>query len=220
VKTGEGDEIHSELAEVSIELTGEAEAACDAGHGGRHEVVEVTVGGSGELEGAEADVVKSFVVEAEALVGVLNELVHGEGGVVGLYDGVRHLGGRAHGEGGHDSVGVFLTDLGDEESTHTGTSTATKRVGDLETLEAIAGFGFLADYVKDGVDELSTFSVVTLSPIVTSASLAEHEVVGAEELTEGSSTDRVHGAGLKVHEDGAGHVAATGSFVKVDVDAF
>jgi hypothetical protein len=219
VKTGEGDEVHGELAEVGVELTGEAEAACDTRHSCGHEVVEVTVGGGGELEGTEADVVKGFVVEAEALVSVLNELVHGEGGIVGLYDGVRHLGGRAHGEGGHDSVGVFLTDLGDEESTHAGTSTTTKRVSDLETLEAIAGFRFLADYVKHGVDELSTFSVVALGPIVTSTSLAEHKVVGAEELTEGPSTDRIHGTGLKVHEDGTGHVAATGGFVKVDVDA-
>jgi hypothetical protein len=61
---------------------------------------------------------------------------------------------------------------------------------------------------------------VALGPIVTSTSLAEHEVVRAEELTEGTSTDRVHGAGLKVHEDGTGHVAAAGSFVKVDIDAF
>jgi len=88
VKTGEGDEVHGELAEVGVELTREAEAAGDAGHGGRHEVVEVTVGRGCELEGTEADVVKSFVVEAEALVSVLNELVHGESGVVRFYDGV------------------------------------------------------------------------------------------------------------------------------------
>jgi proteasome assembly chaperone (PAC2) family protein len=93
-------------------------------------------------------------------------------------------------------------------------------VCDLETLEAIAGLGFLADYVEYRVDEFGTFSVVTLGPIVTGTSLAEDEVVGAEELTERSSTDGVHGTGLKVHEDGTGDVAATGSFVKVDVDAF
>jgi len=93
-------------------------------------------------------------------------------------------------------------------------------VGDLETLEAITGLRFFANYVKYGVDELGTFSVVTFGPIITSASLAEYEVVGAEELTEGTSTDRVHGSGLKVHEDGTGHVAAASSFVKVDINAF
>jgi len=38
-------------------------------------VVEVTVGGSGELQGPEADVIESLVVNAERLVCVLNELV-------------------------------------------------------------------------------------------------------------------------------------------------
>jgi len=47
-------------------------------------VVEITVGGGGELEGAEADVIESLVINAEGLVRVLDELVDGEGGIVGL----------------------------------------------------------------------------------------------------------------------------------------
>merc|ERR1712100_469871 len=105
-----------------------------------------------------------LVVNAHNLVGVLDKLMDGEGGVVGLNNGVRDLGGRHDGESAHNTVGVFLTDLGDQEGAHTGTSATTERVGDLETLEAIATFGFLADNVEDGVDELSTFGVVTLGP--------------------------------------------------------
>ena len=94
VEARERDQVHGELAEVGVELTGEAEAARDAGHGRRHEVVEVTVGRGGELERAEADVVQGLVVEDHDLVGVLDELVHGQGCVVRLDDRVRHLGGR------------------------------------------------------------------------------------------------------------------------------
>merc|ERR1712195_389959 len=139
VKTGEGDEVHGELAEVGVKLTGEADAGGDAGHGSRHEVVEVTVGGGGELEGTEADVVKGFVVKAHALISVFYELVDGEGGVVGFDDGVRNLGGGADRVGGHDTIRVLLTDLGDEKGAHAGTSAAAEGVGDLEALEAIAG---------------------------------------------------------------------------------
>merc|ERR1711907_775563 len=60
VETGEGDEVHGELTEVGVELTREANAGGDAGHGSGHEVVEVTVGGGGELEGTEADVVEGL----------------------------------------------------------------------------------------------------------------------------------------------------------------
>ena len=59
---------------------------------GAYQVVQVAIGGSGELESAEADVVERFVVNAKGLVRVLHELVDGESGVVGLDDGVGDLG--------------------------------------------------------------------------------------------------------------------------------
>jgi hypothetical protein len=219
VETGEGDQVDRELTEISVELTGEAEAAGDTGHDGGDEVVQVTEGGGGELEGTEADVVKGLVIEDHALIGVLNELMHGEGGVVGLNDGVGHLGGGDDGEGAHHAVGVLLTDLGDQEGAHAGTGSTTEGVADLETLEAIAGLGLLADNVEDGVDELSTLGVVTLGPVVTGSGLTEDEVVGAEDLAVRAGADGVHGSGLEIHEDSAGDVTATGSLVEVDVDA-
>merc|ERR1740138_978390 len=220
METGEGDKVNTELAHVRVELTGETEAAGDTGESGGDQVVKITVGGGGELEGTEADIVKGFVINAHNLVGVLDELMDREGSVVGLNNGIRDLGGRHDGESAHNTVGVFLTDLGDEEGAHAGTSATTERVGDLETLEAIATFGFLADDIEDGVDELSTFGVVTLGPVVTGTGLTEDEVVGAEKLTEGAGTDGVHSSGLEIHKDGAGNVTATGGFVVVDVDTF
>merc|ERR1712188_40959 len=106
METWEWDQVDCELSQVRVELTWETEAAGDTGEGGGHEMVEITVGGGGKLEGAEADIVEGLVVNAHDLIGVLDELMHGEGGVVGLDDGVGDLGGGHHGEGGHDSVGV------------------------------------------------------------------------------------------------------------------
>ena len=76
--------VDGELVEVRVQLTGETQAGRDTGHDHRHKVVEVAVGGGGELQCAEADVVESLVVDTEGLVGVLDQLVNGEGGVVGL----------------------------------------------------------------------------------------------------------------------------------------
>jgi hypothetical protein len=92
-------------------------------------------------------------------------------------------------------------------------------IRDLEALEAVARLGLLADDVEHGVDHLSAFGVVALGPVVAGTRLAEDKVVGAEELAKGTGADGVHGAGLQVHEDGAGHVAAAGGLVKVHVDA-
>merc|ERR1711939_956308 len=219
VQAREWDQVDTELAEVGVKLARESQAACHAGHASGAQVVEVTVGWGGELEGTEADVVQSLVVKAHALVGVLDQLVDREGGVVRLDHSVGHLWRGHDGEGEHHAVGVLLADLGDQESSHTSTRTTSEGVAQLEALEAIAGLGLLAHNVEDGVDELSTLGVVTLGPIVTSTSLAEDEVVWAEELTEWSSADRVHGTGLEVHQDSTGHVAAAGGLVVVHVDA-
>jgi hypothetical protein len=61
---------------------------------------------------------------------------------------------------------------------------------------------------------------MTLGPVVTGTSLTEDEVVWSEELTEGASTDGVHGTWFKIHKDCTGDVTATGGFIKVDVNTF
>ena len=92
-------------------------------------------------------------------------------------------------------------------------------MGDLEALETITALCLLADDIEDGIDELGTFGVMSLGPVVTRTGLAEYEVVWTEELSEWSGTDRIHRAWLQIHEDGAWHVSAAGSLIEVDVDA-
>ena len=219
VETREGNHVNSELAEIAVQLAGEAQAAGGAADSSRDQVVKIAVGGGGELEGSEADIVQGLVIKGEALIGVLDQLVDREGGVVGLDDGIRHLGGGDDGVGRHDSVGVLLSDLRDQEGAHTSTGSTTHGVGELETLEAVAGLSLLADNIEDRVNQLSTLSVVALGPVVTGSGLAEHEVIRAEELAERTSTDRVHGTGLEIHEDGTGDIASAGGLVEVHVDS-
>ena len=64
-----------------------------------------------------------------------------------------------------------------------------------------------------------TFGVMSFGPVVSGAGLSEDEVVGAENLSERSGADRVHGAGLQVDQDGAGNVFPASRLVVVDVDA-
>lgn len=60
---------------------------------------------------------------------------------------------------------------------------------------------------------------MSLGPIVTGAGLSENEVVWSEDLAEWSGSDRVHGAGFEIDENGAGNVLAAGCLVVVNVDA-
>jgi hypothetical protein len=219
VETWEWNKVDSQLPEVRVELTWEAEGAGGAAHDHGDEVVEVAIGWGGELEGTEADVVEGFVIDAEDFISRFNELVDREGAVVWLDDSVRNLWRWDDGVGGEDTIWVFFTELVEEESTETSTSATTEGVDELEALESIAGLGLLTDDVEDGLGEFLTLGVVALSPVVASAALAEDEVVWAEELTVLAGTDGVHGTWLEVDKDSTWDVLAAGGLVVVDVDA-
>ena len=219
MKTRERNQVHSKLSEVGVELTGESETARNTGESSGNEMVEVTVRGRGELERTEADIVQGLVIENHALIGVLYKLMHGKRGVVRLDDSVGYLGGREDRERKHDSVRVLLSDLGDQQGSHTGSRTSSHGVGDLESLKAVTGLGLLSDNVKDGVDELSSLGVVTLGPVITGSGLSENKVIGTEELSERSGSHGIHRTGLKIHKDSSGNVTSSSGLVVVHVDS-
>merc|ERR1719272_2698852 len=105
-------------------------------------------------------------------------------------------------------------------SSHACAGATTKGVAKLEALKAIAPFSLLTHNIQDGVNQLSAFGIMSLCPVVTSPGLAEHEIVRTEKLTKGSSTNAVHRAGLKVHQDGTRHIASSGRLVEIHIDAF
>jgi len=92
-------------------------------------------------------------------------------------------------------------------------------VGELEALKAIAALGLLSHNIQHTVNEFGALGVVTLGPVVTGAGLTEDKVVWSEDLTEWTTSNRVHGAWLEVDEDGSWHILAAGGLVVVDVDS-
>ena len=143
-----------------------------------------------------------------------------KGGIIWLNDGIWDLWWWHDWESGHDSVWIFFSDLWDEKGSHTRSSSTSKGVGDLETLKAIATFSFFSNNIKNWVNEFSSFSIMTFSPVVTSTSLSEDEVVWSEKLTEWSSSNWVHSSWLEIHKNGSWNVSTSGSFVEVDIDSF
>ena len=88
MESWEWNEVDSELSQVRVELTWESEAAGDTGESSRDEMVKITIGWGGELEGSEADIIKSLVINAHNLIGVLDKLMDREGGVVWFNNGI------------------------------------------------------------------------------------------------------------------------------------
>ena len=213
MQTREWNHVDGELSQVRVQLARETKTSSDTRHDGRDQVVHVTEGNAGQLEGLLADFVESMVVNAESLVGVLDQLVNGQSGVVRLDDGIGLSWRGNHREGSHHTVRELFADLGDEQSTHSRTGSSTKGVGNLETLDRVAVFGFAANNVKNVLDQLSSLSVMTLGPVVASTGLSVNEVVGSEELRVGAGTDGVHGTGFEIDENGAGNILVSGGLV-------
>jgi hypothetical protein len=88
VESWEWNQVDSQLSQVRVQLTWESQAAGDTGHGSGDQVVKITVGWGGELEGSEADIVEGFVIDDLDLVGIFDQLMDGQGGVVWLNDGI------------------------------------------------------------------------------------------------------------------------------------
>merc|ERR1711997_1433138 len=142
----------------------------------------------------------------------------GQSRVVRLHHSVGHLGRGNHRVGVHDSVRILLPDLGDEECSHTTASTSSKRVGQLEPLQTVTRLGFFSDYIENRVDQLGTFCVGSLCPVVSCPTLSKDKVVRSEDLSEGSRPDTVHGARLQVDKDSPWDVLPSSSLIVVHVD--
>mmetsp|Transcript_637 Transcript_637/g.966 ORF Transcript_637/g.966 Transcript_637/m.966 type:complete len:89 (-) Transcript_637:549-815(-) len=88
METGEGNHIDSKLTEITVELPRETEGASGTSDGIGNKVIQVTVTGVGELKSAEANVIERLVIKSKALVSVLHQLMHREGSIVRLDNGV------------------------------------------------------------------------------------------------------------------------------------
>jgi hypothetical protein len=173
-----------------------------------NQAVEVSVGRALNVEGAAADVVHGLIVEHDRDVGVLEEGVRREDGVVGLDDGGGHLGGGVHGEAELGLLAVVDGEALQEEGAEAGAGAATDGVEDEEALETSAVVRELADAIEAEVDDLLADGVVAAGEVVGRILLAGDQLLGVEELAVGARADLVDDGGLEVEEHGAGHVFA------------
>ena len=112
-------------------------------------MVQITIGWSGKFKSSETYIIKGFIINNLDFISIFNELMYGKSSIIWFNNSVGDFWGWEDGESFHNSIWIFFSDFGDKECTHTRTSTTTERVGDLETLEAIATFSFFSDNIED-----------------------------------------------------------------------
>jgi len=219
VDTWVWDQVGLELSDIDVQGTIESEGSSQRGDDMSNESVQVGVGGSLDVEVSSADVVHGLVVEHDGEVGVLEEGVGGEHGVVGLNDGSGDLGGGVDGETELGLLAVVNGESLEEERAETGASTTTNGVEDEEALETDALISELSDSVEAEIDDFLTNGVVTSGEVVGGVLLAGDKLLGVEELSVGASSDLIDNGGLEIEEDSAGDVLASTSLGEEGVES-
>eukprot|EP00796_Vickermania_ingenoplastis_P007776 gene7777-biopygen5217 len=214
---GVGHQVGLELGQIHVEGTVEAEGGGEGGHHLADEAVDVGVGGALNVEAAAGQVVDGLVVQHGGDVGVLQQGVGGEHGVVGLHDGGGHL-GRVDGVAELGLLAVVDGEALEEQGTEAGAGATADGVEDHEALEAGAVVRQLADAVEAEVDDLLADGVVAAGVVVGGILLAGDELLGVEELAVGAGADLIDDGGLQVQEDGAWHVLAGASLGEEGVE--
>jgi len=164
--SGVGHQVGLELSDIDVEGTIESEGGSQRGDDLSDESVQVGVGGSLNIEVSSADIVDGLVVEHDGDIGVLEERVGGEDGVVGFNNGGGDLRGGVDGETELGFLSVVDGESLEEERSETGSGTSTDGVEDHESLETSALIGELSDSVEAEIDDFTTDGVVSSGEVV------------------------------------------------------
>ena len=194
-------QVSLEFGDINVEGTIESEGGSEGGDNLGNESVKVGVGGALNVEVTAADVVDGLVVEHDGDVGVLEEGVGGEHGVVGLDDRGGHLGGGVDGETELGLLAVVDGESLEEEGSESGSGTSTDGVEDEESLETSALIGELSDSVEAEINDFLTNGVMSSGEVVSSIFFTGDELLWVEQLSVGSGSDLIDNGWLEIEED-------------------
>mgnify|MGYP000913770465 FL=1 len=213
------DQVGLELSHINVEGTIESEGGSEGGDNLRDESVQVSVGGSLNIEVSSADIVDGLVVEHDGDIGMLKEGVSGQNGVVWLDNGGGDLWGWVDGESELGLLAVIDGKSLKEERSKTRSSATTDGVEHKESLETSALIGELSDSVEAEINNLLTDGVVTTGEVVGGIFLTGDKLLWMEELSVGASSDLIDDGWLEIEEDSAGNVLASTSLGEEGVES-
>ena len=211
-------QVSLEFGDINVKGTIESEGSGKGGDNLGNESVQVGVGWSLDIEVSSADIINGFVIDHDGNIGVLEEGVSGEDGVVWLNNGGGDLWGWIDGE---SELGFFTVIDGkslEEERSETGTGSSTDGVEDEETLETSALIGKLSDSVEAEINDFLTNGVMSSGEVVGSIFFTGDELLWVEQLSVGSGSDLIDNGWFEIEEDGSWDVFTSTSLGEEGVE--
>ena len=213
------DQVSLELGNIDVKGTIESEGSGKGGDNLSDESVQVGVGWSLNIEVSSADIIDGFVIKDDGNIGMLEEGVSGEDGVVWLNNGGGDLWGWIDGE---SELGFFTVIDGkslEEKGSESGTGSSTDGVEDEETLETSALIGKLSDSIEAEIDDFLTNGVMSSGEVVGGIFFTGDELLWMEELSVGSGSDLIDNGWLEIEEDSSWDVLTSTSLGEEGVES-
>jgi len=206
--SGVGDQVSLEFGDIDVQSTIESEGGSQRGDDLSDESVQVGVSGSFDVELSSADIVDSFIVEHDSDIGMFEEGVSGQDGVVWFNDGSGDLGGWVDGETKLGFLAVIDGKSFQKEGTQTGSGTTSDGVEYQETLETSTVISELSDSVQAKINDFLTNGVVTSGEVVGSIFLTGDKLFRVEELSVSTSSDFIDDSWFQIKENSSWDVLA------------
>ena len=212
------DQVGLELSNINVEGTIESEGGGQGRDDLGNESVQVGVGWSLDIEVSSADIIDGLVIKDNGDIGVLEERVSGEDGVVWLNNGGGDLWGWVDGETELGFLTVVDGKSLEEERSETGSGTSTDGVEDEETLETSALIGKLSDSIEAEIDDFLTNGIMSSGEVVGGVFLSGDELLWMEELSVGTGSNLIDNGWLEIEEDGSWDVLTSSGFGEESVE--
>jgi hypothetical protein len=212
-------QVSLEFSDIDVKSSIESEGGGQGGDNLGNESVQVGVGWSLDIEISSADVVDGFVIDHDSDIGVLEEGMGGEHGVVWLNNSGGDLWGWVDGETKLGLLTVIDGKSLEEEGSESGTSSSTDSVEDEETLETSALIGELSDSVEAEINDFFTNGVMSSGEVVSSIFFTGDELLWMEELSVGSGSDFIDDCWFEIEEDGSWDVLTSTSLGEESVES-
>ena len=196
-------QVSLELGDINVEGSVESEGSGQRRDNLSDESVQVGVGWSLDVQVSSADIIDGLVVQHNGDIGVLEEGVGGENGVVWLNNGGGDLWGWVDGETKLGLLTVIDGKSFEKEGSESGTSSSTDSVEDEESLETSALIRKLSDSIKAEIDDFLTNGVMSSGEVVGGVLLTGDELLWMEQLSVGSGSDFIDNGWLEIEEDGS-----------------
>jgi hypothetical protein len=194
--SGIGDQVGLEFSDINVQGTVESQRGSKGRDNLGDKSVQVGIGGSFDIEVSSADIVDGFVVEHDSDVGVLQEGVGGEDGVVGFNDSGGNLGRGVDGETEFGFLTVIDGKSFQKQRSQSGSGSSSDGVENEESLETGTVVGEFSNSVQTEIDDFFTNCVVTSGEIVGGVFLSGDELFGVEKLSVGSGSDFIDNGGF------------------------